>query len=110
MSSESPRLLSLFIVQRISTGQTICVSLNDGVFPEETDLLAKRIRAERAKGNPVSAEDIDRIEELHDLLSKKMLNEDLNCLLTITELENYKFHFNDLYVGRGDVINKSMPR
>ncbi len=104
------QLENIFIVQRISTGQTIRVSLNDGVFPEETDRLARRIRAERAKGNPVSAEDIDRIEELHDQLSKKMLSEDLDRLLTVSELEDYKFHFNDLYVGRGDVINKSMPR
>lgn len=103
-------LENAFIVQRISTGRAVKVSLKDGVFPEETDELAKKIRELRANGKSVSATEIDRIEHLHDALSKTVLTRDLGDILFVDELDDYQFHFNDLYVGRGDIINKSAPR
>ena len=103
-------LENVFIVQRISTSRTVEVRMKDGVFPKEIAGLAAEIRSARAKGETVTAKEIDRIEELHNDLSRAMLNEPLDSLLEINELDGYKFHFNDLYVGRGDVINKDMPR
>lgn len=103
-------LENAFIVQRISTGRAIKISLKDGVFPEETDQLAKKIRKLRVNGKSVSANEIDRIEQLHDALSKSVLTRDLGDILFVDELDDYQFHFNDLYVGRGDIINKSAPR
>lgn len=103
-------LENAFIVQRISTGRAVKVSLKGGVFPEETDQLAKKIRKLRANGKSVSANEIDRIDQLHDALSKTVLTRDLGDILFVDELDDYQFHFNDLYVGRGDIINKSAPR
>ena len=103
-------LENAFIVQRISSGRAVKVSLKDGVFPQETDQLARKIRALRANGKSVSAAEIDQIEHLHDALSKSLLTRDLDDILFVDELDDYQFHFNDLYVGRGDIINKSAPR
>lgn len=103
-------LENAFIVQRISSGRAVKVSLKDGVFPEETDQLARKIRALRANGKSVSAAEIDRIEHLHDALSKTVMTRDSGDILVIEKLDDYQFHFNDLYVGRGDIINKSAPR
>lgn len=103
-------LENVFIVQQISTGRTIKVSLKDGVFPEQTDHLAKRIRSQRAEGESVDAQDIDHIEQLHDELSRVVLVSNLGDILDVREIENYRFQFNDIYVERGDVINKFAAR
>ncbi len=103
-------LNNTFIVQRISTAETVQVALKSGVFPKQTAELAGKIRGDRSAGKEVSAELIDQIEQLHDELSLKLLSSPPEELLEITSLTNYKFHFNDLYIGRGDVINKSMSR
>ena len=99
-----------FIIQRISTGEAYKVHLKPGVFPAEQKELEDRIRSLRAKGKPVTAEDIDRDEKMADDLNKKLLNTAPEELLNIEKLEGYKFQFTDLFGMRGDIINKDMPR
>lgn len=99
-----------FIVQRISTGESYRVHLKPGVFPAEQAALEARIRGLRARGEPVTAEDIDTIEAMHDALSRTLLSTPPGQLLDIEALDDYPFVFNDLYGERGDIINKNMPR
>lgn len=99
-----------FIIQRMSTGEAYEVHLKPGVFPEDQAALERKIRKLRSEGKPVSAADIDRVEEMAGALNKKLLTTVPDQLLTIKIKPEYKFSFSDLYVGRGDVINKDMPR
>ena len=99
-----------FILQRISTGEAYKVHLKPGVFPEDQAELEGKIRSLRAEGQPVTAEDIDRVEKMGDELSLKLLSTPPDELLNIEKLENYKFQFADLFGNRGDVVNKEMPR
>ena len=99
-----------FIVQRISTGEAYKVHLKPGVFPEDQAALENKIRGLRAEGKPVTAEDIDRVEEMGDALSLKLLTAPPDQLLAIEELSGYKFQFSDMFGNRGDVVNKDMPR
>jgi formylmethanofuran dehydrogenase subunit E len=86
------------------------VHLKPGVFPYDQVVLENRIRSLRAQGNPVTAEDIDRVEKMGDSLSLKLLTAPLEELLEITRLNDYKFNFTDMFGDRGDIINKDMPR
>ena len=99
-----------FIIQRISTGEAYEVHLKPGVFPADQAALENEIRKLRSENKSVSSADIDRVEEMADALNKTLLTTAPNQLLTITMKPEYKFSFNDLYVRRGDVINKNMPR
>lgn len=99
-----------FIVQRVSTKKAFRVQLNAGVFPEDVKVLEAKIRGARAEGLPVSAQDIDRIEELHNALSLKILTTPLDELLKIEEVSGFEFVFSDMFGGRGDIMNKDMPR
>lgn len=99
-----------FIIQRISTGETYDVHLKPGVFPAEQAQLESKIRKLRSQGQPVSTEDIDKVEQMGERLSQKILNVPQEEILEIKVLPNYKFVFNDLFGNRGDIINKNMPR
>lgn len=99
-----------FIIQKISTGEAYEVHLKPGVFPADQDNLEKKIRALRAAGQAVTSEDIDRLENMAETLSRKLLNTPPAKILDIKPLANYQFVPIDLFGGRGDVINKAMPR
>lgn len=99
-----------FIVQRISTGEAYDVHLKPGVFPADQEALEGKIRTLRAQGHPVTAEDIDLVEKMGDALSLKMLNTPPEELLDVKKLDSFKFNFADMFGGRGDIINKAMPR
>ncbi|HXF04926.1 MAG TPA: formylmethanofuran dehydrogenase subunit E family protein [Blastocatellia bacterium] len=99
-----------FIIQRISTGEAYEVRLRPGVFPKEQADLEARIRQLRSEGQPVSGADIDKVEEMANALSKRLLTTPPDQLLEITPRPGYKFKFSDLYDIRGDIINKDMPR
>lgn len=99
-----------FILQRISTREAYDVHLKPGVFPADQDALEGKIRALRAQGQPVTAQDIDLVERMGDALSSKMLNTPPDELLDVKKLTGFKFIFADMFGGRGDVINKDMPR
>lgn len=99
-----------FIIQRISTGDTYEVQLKPGVFPPEQAALENKIRAQRAAGQPVTARDIDEFERMANAFSRRLLNSPLLELVDIKRIEHYQFSATDLFGGRGDVINKNMPR
>lgn len=84
-----------FIIQRISTGEAYDVHLQPGVFPAEQAALEKKIRDARAKGDPVSADDIDMDEKMAAALSLKMLSTPPDELLDIKPVADYRFSSND---------------
>lgn len=97
-----------FIVQKISTGEAWEVRLKPGVFPEALAALEKKIRDLRANGQPVDPADVERFEEAANVLIRQLLNTPPADLLSLTERPAYRFHFNDLYGGRGDIINRDL--
>lgn len=99
-----------FIIQKISTGETYQVSLKPGVFPAQQAELEAHIRGFRAEGKPVGADEMDRFEQLSDRLSQKMLSTPPTELVDVRLLPNYRFVFMDMFGGRGDIVNKDMPR
>lgn len=99
-----------FIIQKISTGQTYDVHLKPDVFPKEQAALEDKIRKLRREGNPVAGSDIDAVEKMADALSLRLLTTPPADLLEIKELPGYKFTAIDMFGGRGDIVNKDMPR
>lgn len=99
-----------FIIQKISTGETYQVLFKPGVFPAKQAVLESHIRGFRAEGKPVSSAEIDQFETLSEQLSRKMLTTPAAELVEVRPLPNYRFVAMDLLGGRGDIINKDMPR
>ncbi len=99
-----------FIVQRISSGEAWEVRLKPGVFPAEHAALEERIRTMRAKGEAVTAAEIDAVEAMAAATSRKILTTPPGELLQLRFLPRYEFAAADLFGSRGDVINKSAPR
>lgn len=102
-----------FIVQRISTGEAYDVHLKPGVFPADQAELEGKIRKLRAEGQPVTAEDINKVEKMADALNVKLLSTPPGQLLDIKAVPDFKFSPNDtvdVFGNRGDIINKDMPR
>ncbi len=99
-----------FIIQKISTGEAYKVHLRKGIFPKELAELEGKIRQLRANGEPVMAEDINRVEIMQDALSLRVLTTPPSELLDIEPIPGYKFVPADFFGQRGDIINKSMPR
>ena len=109
--SIDPAIGDGFIIQKISTGETYQVHLKDGVFPKEQAELEGKIRGLRAEGKPVNPGDIDRVEQMADALSKKLLNTPPEETLDIEKLDNYQYQFQFASPGkRGDIINKDVER
>lgn len=99
-----------FIVQRVSTGDAWEVRLKPGIFPEAQAALETHIRERRAAGQPVSPADVDRFEAMANDLIRHLLNTPPDDLLVLTPRPGYRFQFNDLYGGRGDIINRDLPQ
>lgn len=99
-----------YIIQKISTGEAYDVHLKPGIFPAEQAKLENKIRSLRAAGQTVTPEDIDNLDRMADALSRKLLNTAPAEILDIKPLAHYKFVPIDLFGGRGDVINKAVPR
>ena len=100
-----------FIVQKISTGETYEVSLQEGVMDAEYKAFEKGIRDRRKAGKAVSAKDIDTFEKMTDALVKKVLYSKPDTIVTIKPLKGYHFHFSTEDFGvRSDIINRDMPR
>ena len=97
-----------FIVQKISTGEAWEVRLKPGVFPEPQAALENHIREMRAAGRPVFAADVDRFEAMANDLIRHLLNTSPDDLLVLTPRPGYRFQFNDLFGGRGDIINRDL--
>lgn len=99
-----------FIIQKISTGEAYQVSLKPGVFPAQQARLESEIRNARAQGKAVGAAQIDEFERLADQLSLRLLSTPLAALVDVRALPNYRFVPIDLFGGRGDILNKDVPR
>ncbi len=101
-----------FILQRLSNGVALRVSLKDGVFPADLGALEESIRSRRASGQAVSAGDIDRVEQLADSYSRKLLGTPPETMVVVETLSNYSFpkESKDPIAPRGDIINRDAPR
>ncbi len=99
-----------FIIQRISNGEAWEVRLRPGVFPAEQAALEERIRARRAAGQPVTADEIDEVERMAEQTSRRILTAPPASLLDLKSIPGYRFRPTDLFGERGDIINKHMPR
>jgi len=100
-----------FIVQRISTGETYKVALADSDFLKPLKAEEALIKEKRAKGEKVTAEDIDKVESLAFDAMKTMLYTDPKKLLKITKVPDYKFTFSVEDIGpRSDIVNRDVPR
>jgi formylmethanofuran dehydrogenase subunit E len=108
--SIDPQIGDGFIVQKISTGETYDVHLKEGVFPKKQAELEKKIRSLRKQGKEISSEDIDKIENMQNNLSKRLLTTNPNKILVIKPLKNYEYNFKFAIGQRGDIINKSTGR
>lgn len=67
-------------------------------------------RERRAAAQPVSPADVDRFEAMANDLIRHLLNTPPDDLLVLTPRPGYRFQFNDLYGGRGDIINRDLPQ
>ncbi len=99
-----------YIIQKTSTDEAYEVHLKPGIFPAAQADLEKKIRSLRATCQPVTQEDIDSLDKMAAALSRKLLNTAPADILDIRPLAHYKFVPIDLFGGRGDVINKAVPR
>ena len=101
-----------FIVQRISTGAAVRVSLRPGVYPANLATLEQSIRSRRARGEAVAPADIDRFERDANEYSRKLLNTPPDRALLVERLTGY--HFPDRsqnpLAPRSDIINRDAPR
>lgn len=92
----------LFTVQRIDTGKTISVQLNKGVKPSEIDRLGAK-----AVNGKLSACDLDKLKQLEDNFSEKLLSTDPKDNFSVTEIADFEWDpelRNDFV--KTDILNK----
>ncbi|MDP9050328.1 MAG: formylmethanofuran dehydrogenase subunit E family protein [Acidobacteriota bacterium] len=101
-----------FVIQRISTGKAVRVSLRPGVYPAQLAALEQSIRSRRARGEAVAPAEIDRFEQGADEYSQKLLNTPPDQAVTVERLTNYIFpdHSQNPVAPRSDTINRDAPR
>ena len=101
-----------FIVQRISTGEAVRVSMRPGLFPAQLAALEQSIRARRARGEVVAPTDIDRFERDANEYSRKLLNTPPDQAVMLEQLTDYHFpdHSQNPLAPRSDTINRDAPR
>ncbi len=101
-----------FIVERISTGSAVRVSLRPGLYPARLAALEQSIRARRARGETVAPADIDRFERGADEYSRRLLSTPPNRAIVIERLTSFQFpdHSLNPLAPRSDIINRDAPR
>lgn len=101
-----------FVVQRISTGEAVHVSLRAGVFPADLAELEGSIRTRRARGEEIRPEEIDRFEALSAEFSRRLLNLPPESVVQVESLTNFVFpaYSPNPVVPRGDVLNRDLGR
>lgn len=101
-----------FIVQRISTGKAVRVSLRSGVYPAELAALEQSIRSRRALGDAVAPGDIDRFEHDADRFILKLLSTPPDQAATVEEISGFEFpdHSRNPLAPRSDIINRDGVR
>lgn len=95
-----------YIIQRKDNGKTVSVTLNNGVKPQQIDKLgAKAIKGE------LPACDLDKLKQLEDEFSEKLLTENPKTNFTVKEITNFKWQpvlKNDY--TKTDVLNKNKEK
>ena len=101
-----------FIVQRISTGEAVRVSLRPGFYPAQLAALEQSIRSLRARGETVEPAEIDRFERDANEYSRKLLNTPQDQVVIVERLTDYHFpdHSQNPLAPRSDTINRDGPR
>ncbi len=101
-----------YIVQRISTGEAVRVSLRPGLYPAPLAALEQSIRSRRARGESVEPAEIDRFERDANEYSRKLLNTPPEQAVVVERLTNYHFpdHSKNPLAARSDIINRDEPR
>lgn len=101
-----------FIVQRISTGRAVRVSLRPGVYPAELAALERSIRLRRARGEAVAPAEIDKFEAGANAYSRKLLNTPPEQAVVLESLSEYSFpdHSENPLAARSDTIDRDVPR
>lgn len=99
-----------FIVQRISTAETVRVQLAPGVFPSELAELERSIRTRRASGEEVTRDEIDRFESLADEFSHTLLKTPPESVVELKRPTDFDFptESRDPVVSRSDIINRDL--
>ena len=101
-----------FIVQRISTGEAVRVSLRAAVYPAGLAQLERSIRSRRARGQAVPAIDIDHFEGGADAYSRTLLSTPPEQSVMLEKLADFTFpdHSPNLIAPRSDTIDRDAPR
>jgi formylmethanofuran dehydrogenase subunit E len=101
-----------FIVQRISTGKAVRVSLRPGVYPAQLAALEQSIRTQRAHSKAVAPSDIDRFERDANKYIRKLLNTPPSGAVRVDELSGFDFpdHSENPVAPRSDIVNRDAPR
>ncbi len=93
----------IYVVQRIDNGKTVVVNMNKGVKPAVIDQLgAKAVQGE------LPACDLDKLKQLEDDFSEKLLTENPKDNFTVKEITNFEWNpvlKNDY--TKTDILNKN---
>ena len=101
-----------FIVQRISTGRAVRVSLRPGVYPTELAAQERSMRSRRARGAAVAPAEIDRFEAGANEYSRRLLNTPPEQAVQLELLSDFRFpdHSQNPLAARSDTIDRDVPR
>lgn len=94
----------LFVAQRIDTGKTVSVMMNNGVKPKEIERLgAKAVKRE------LSACDLDKLRIMEDDFSEKLLLENPKDNFKVIALNDFKWNpiLKNDYI-KTDILNKNI--
>jgi formylmethanofuran dehydrogenase subunit E len=99
-----------FVVQKISTLETVSVRLRENVFPEGLARLERSIRERRASSLAVESEEIRRFEIEAADFSRRILSADAAAAVEVTRLKDFIFPEKcpDLIMPRSDTINRDL--
>ncbi len=101
-----------FIVQRVSNGEAVRVTLRAGVYPPWLAELERSIRSRRAAGVDVDPAEIDRFEEGARDFVRDLLSTPPAAVVQLEPLASFRFPdaSRDPFAARSDVINRDQPR
>jgi acetolactate decarboxylase len=102
----SDALDGLFTVQRLDTGKAVSVKMNNGVKPNEINTLgAKAVKGE------LSPCDLEKLKQLEDDFSEKLLSTDPEANFTITDVTDFEWNpeLKNDYI-KTDILNKDKPK
>ena len=95
-----------YIIQRKDNGKTVVVNMKKGVKPAEIDELGKK-----AVQGELPACDLDKLKQLEDDFSEKLLSENPKDNFTVKEMTNFEWNpvlKNDF--TKTDILNKNKEK